>query len=273
MNIVFVIMEGVLVLSLGTVIALLWRHRGHWFIPFDQLERHEQEYHRKKEMILRRTERELSEAWHKTLTYIRPVLHGAHGLGLKWYHALVELEQRYRKSVEALKLTGPQKVERITKMLDEADAEMGKEEWSQAEVKLIEVLTLQKTHLRAYEGLAEVYWNMGKWKEAMETYKFVARLLQEKTPIGYYYRWAEAAKSCQRYGQAIKALTKALELEPNNPRTLDLLTENAILDANLALAQESLVGLRSANPENQKIAEFEKRIEELAATAPEPSSS
>ncbi len=266
-------MEVLLVVSLVTIITLLWRHRGHWFIPFEQLERHEQEYHRKKELILRRTEREVSEAWHKMLTYVRPIIHGTHGIILKWYHALVELEQRYRKSVEALKLTGPQKVERITKMLDQADEEMAKEEWSQAEAKLIEVLTLQKTHLRAYEGLAEVYWNMGKWKEAMETYKFVARLLQEKTPIGYYYRWAEAAKSCERYSQAIKALSKALELEPNNPRTLDLLTENAILDANLALAKESLEKLRVANPENQKIVDFEKRIQELAATAPEPSSS
>ncbi len=273
MNSVFVVMEVVLAVSLVAILALLWRHRGHWFIPFEQLERHEQEYHRKKEMILRRTERELSEAWHKTLTYIRPILSGVHGLGLKWYHALVELEQRYRKNVEALKLTGPQKVERITKMLDEADAEMGKEEWAQAEAKLIEVLTLQKTHLRAYEGLAEVYWNMGKWKEAMETYKFVASLLQEKTPLGYYYRWAEAAKSCERYRGAIKALTRALELEPNNPRTLDLLTENAILDANLVLAKETLEKLRIANPENQKIVDFEKRIEELATTALEPSSS
>ncbi len=267
MNIVVFIMEGVFFFSLVAIATLLWRHRGHWFIPFEQLERHEQEYHRKKELLVRRTERQMEELWSTIVTYSRPIISGAIRLGKRWYQAIIEMEQRYRKNVEALKLTGPQKVERITSMLDAADEEMAKEEWPQAEAKFIEVLTMQNTHLRAYEGLAEVYWNMGKWKEAMETYKFVARLLQDKTPIGYYHRWAEAAKECQRYTQAIKALQKAIELGPNNPRTLDLLTENAILDGNLSLAQETLEKLKIANPENQKIADFQKRIEEASASA------
>ncbi|MBI5135048.1 tetratricopeptide repeat protein [Candidatus Uhrbacteria bacterium] len=267
MSNIVIIMEIVFVFSIAALATLLWRHRGHWFIPFEQLDRHEQEYHRKKELVVRRAERQMEEWWSTIKTYARPIISSAVSITKRWYQALIELEQRYRKNVEALKLTGPQKVERITTMLDAADAEMAKEDWGQAEAKFIEVLTMQNTHLRAYEGLAEVYWNMGKWKEAMETYKFVARLLQEKTPIGYYHRWAEAAKECERYSQAIKALQKAIEIEPNNPRTLDLLTENAILDGNLDLARDALEKLKIANPENQKIADFQKRIDETGALA------
>ena len=61
-------------------------------------------------------------------------------------------------------------------------------------------------------------------------------------------------------GQQFKA---ALELEPKNPKYLDLLIESGIKIGDKELAKEALRNLRDVNPENKKIKEFKNRIETM----------
>ena len=259
------ILGGIWIASSAVLIGLLWRHRGHWFVDFSDLHQHEQQYHLKQEMVVRKIERVMKNVRSTVTRYINPIVEGVAAFIMNGYHRLVELEKQYRQKVRLQTISGPKRVEVITDMLDEAEKASVDQRWDVAEARYIGVLAMEKLHLRAYEGLGEVYWSSGQWKEALETYRFLTRLLKDKAPIGYFYRWAESARQCGKYGQAIKALQGALRLEPNQPRTLDLLVENAILHGNVAVAKEALETLKAANPDNNKIEDFERRIAEIGA--------
>ncbi|MCX6743398.1 MAG: hypothetical protein NT116_04145 [Candidatus Parcubacteria bacterium] len=58
-------------------------------------------------------------------------------------------------------------------------------------------------------------------------------------------------------------LEKALGLEPNNPKYLDLLITISLIIKYKNLAKQSLERLKEANPDNAKIEEFQAQIKEL----------
>ena len=59
---------------------------------------------------------------------------------------------------------------------------------------------------------------------------------------------------------AREAALGAIELEPQNPKYLDLLAEVAILCRDKALAERAYNDLRLVNPENNKLADLRERI-------------
>ena len=63
--------------------------------------------------------------------------------------------------------------------------------------------------------------------------------------------------------EAIVAYRTAAEHEPNNPRVLDLLLEISILSGDKRLAREAFIKLQAANPENQKLGDWEAKIREM----------
>jgi len=266
MNIVVTTVEVVLVGSLAVIVGLLWRHRGHWFVGFEDLHQHEQEHIRKQELIVRKMERIMTETYHTIRHYVTPILQGTRAFFVHRYRQLIELERRYRQTVQLRMLSGPKKVEHITRSLEQAEKCIENEQWGEAEQKFLSVLHIEKSHTRAYEGLGEVYWNLNQWKEAMETYRFLFRRLKEKTPIGYFHRWGESAMELGNFTQAMEAFERALSMEPSHPRTLDLLTQSAILGANVDVAARALEKLKEVNPENQKIVEFEEKLQDLRAS-------
>ncbi len=266
MNILIRLVELLFVASIATMAWLVWQHRGHWFVRFTDLHQHEKEHLRKQEIMSQRIERTFSRWYQTTSHYLVPLWNGVRTMVLERYHRLVELEKHYRQTVQMRMLSGTKKVEFITKSLEEADALLEQEEYEKAEQKFIAILNLEKSHTRAYEGLGEVYWNLGHWKEAMETYRFLFRRLKEKTPVGYFHRWGESALELGNAPQAVEAFERALAAEPNQPRTLDLLAESAILGANVDVATAAVETLKAVNPENQKIPEFEEKIKELRAS-------
>jgi tetratricopeptide (TPR) repeat protein len=62
---------------------------------------------------------------------------------------------------------------------------------------------------------------------------------------------------------AIKYFKRALQIEPNNPRYLDLLLHFSIMVKDKKLAQRTLRQLKETNPDNNKIEEFEQKINEI----------
>ena len=63
---------------------------------------------------------------------------------------------------------------------------------------------------------------------------------------------------------AKEAALQAVELEPQNPKYLDLLIETAIICGDKATAVRSLEELRLVNPDNQKLDSFRERITKIA---------
>ncbi len=183
----------------------------------------------------------------------------------------------------------------ISSLLREATNASHEHDFDVAEKKYIEIIRLDPKHIEAYRGLAHVYEKLGQNKEAEETYKFLHYLvpnddlvlvslaeLSEKNDknteaIQYYEkalllndsvasRFAKLAallENEKQYAPALEAMQQAVELESQNPKYLDNLTELAIMVGNKELAEEGYGKLRLVNPDNQKLPLLKEKIQSL----------
>lgn len=168
-------------------------------------------------------------------------------------------------------------------------------DFAQAEEKYLMVLKLDPKSIEAYRGLGRIYFDQDKYKQAKEVYEFMLKLnpgddraynrlgrvaeTEGNWPLAAKYFEVAARLNNRRaicffdLGRAYKALnkpaaalrnfSKAVQLEPNNPKYLDQLVEMSIMAGDTDLAKETYDKLRLVNPDNQKLAEFKQRIEEM----------
>ena len=160
-----------------------------------------------------------------------------------------------------------EKLEQVKKFLDEKDL-------AAAETVCIEILQLDLKNLDAYQYLVGIYLEKKEYKKSRETLRYLIKLLVkivngregdvEKHRLANCYAdlgWVYQLENKNTY--ALNYYQKAIELEPNNPRFLDLLLKICIILKNKNLAQEIFLALSNADPENQKLAEIRSEIENL----------
>lgn len=136
-------------------------------------------------------------------------------------------------------------------------------EFTEAEERYLACLKINPKHRDAYLGLASLYRKRKEGGLAEETLRFLRKLYPDDHEV-----LAVLAMVLQEQGQgsaALKEIQAAIALAPRNPRYLDFATDLAIMEQNRRLAAELLSQLRAANPENQKLAEFEERIATLGS--------
>jgi tetratricopeptide (TPR) repeat protein len=184
---------------------------------------------------------------------------------------------------------------RILELLEEALRLTRGGNWKQAEGKYIEVIKVDSKNIPAYQGLTRLYLDNNKNAEARQILEFLLKLGVEDadTYINFanlaweedsldeakiYYLKAlslDGSKVIARVNlglvfselgdkeAAMQQFRAAFELEPKNPRYLDLLLESSIQIGDKDLAKKALQNLKEVNPENQKIDDFKKRINEM----------
>lgn len=184
---------------------------------------------------------------------------------------------------------------KIFDLLEEAQRLARGDNWKQAEGKYVEVIKVDSKNIAAYQGLARLYLDNNKNAEARQILEFLLKLGAEDadTYINFanlaweedsldeakiYYLKAlslDGSKVVARvnlglvFGElgdkesAMQQFRAAFELEPKNPRYLDLLLESSIQIGDKDLARKALQNLKEVNPENQKIDDFKKRINEM----------
>ncbi|MCX6740056.1 MAG: tetratricopeptide repeat protein [Candidatus Parcubacteria bacterium] len=150
---------------------------------------------------------------------------------------------------------------KIEDLLDEGKSLMKNENFEEAEKKIIEVLALDPKNLKAYHELGDLYYLQKQFVEAEATFKHILKI--NKTDDQAYFKLAEVYEKMEKPESVVENLVKALELVPNSPKYLDLLLTNSIILKNKELAVETLEKLKSVNPENAKIAEFEQQLKEI----------
>ena len=200
---------------------------------------------------------------------------------------------KYRKTVKELPVA--EKEYQINELLQQAENHALQENYEKAEELYIAAIKLDKKSVPAYRGLADTYMSKGAVEEAYQTYGFLSKLLPEddgllvklaeiaeeqgkiEEAIQYYeqatvlndslsprfYHLAELLLKTEQPEVAIEAISQAVELEPKNPKYLDLLIEVAIICGNKIMAEKHFEELRLVNPENQKLIEFKERIEKM----------
>ncbi len=261
----------------------------------------ERESRKKKEMIEKRVEEQSKKLKEKLIKIFRPVrkIWGKLQLKFRIYFGKVERlwhhEQTAKIKEEIKDLSKEEKESKLKNIIQEANQYLVAGNLDKAEELFISAIKINVKSAPAYRGLADTYLAKGSLEEAMQTYRFLLQLDPEDD--GAMVKLAEIAESqgdmeeaIQHYQNAVlvndslaprfyhlaellikikqpetakEAIVQAVELEPKNPKYLDLLLETAIICGDKDLAKNGYNELRLVNPENQKLEDFKNRISKL----------
>lgn len=185
--------------------------------------------------------------------------------------------------------------QKIRTLLLAADEFAKKEEYLEAERRIIEAIALNPKRVETYRVLGGLSLAKKDYDQAKETFKHLLKLNHDdaaaysalglvESQLGHldeaekdYLKSVALAHKVASYhldlglvyrakGENAKALLQfreATSLEPENPKYLDYQLEEALTLEDKNLAEETWSRLAKVNPENQKLPEFKTRIEEL----------
>lgn len=188
---------------------------------------------------------------------------------------VAELEKKSQEHSRPLnRLDAKQQVDQLLQKVGDL---MTDENLEEAEKTYIAIIELDANNLDAFEGLVQIYRQNKDYKKAREACRFYLKLLSKKSGnlaaggskhrlAGCYADLGEIYQSEGKNELSLKNYQKALEIEPNNPRFLDLLLKISILLRNKDLAWQALNRLKEADPENQKLSELRAQVEGIQLT-------
>lgn len=185
-------------------------------------------------------------------------------LGRRLVQRLYALEKYYQKLQRGLH-EGPHATDpgAIRRLMEEAADLTRKEEYFEAEKRYIEIISHNPKEVKAYEELGNLYLLDRQLLQARETLAFATKLAPEDASVQVSLGELEMKEGNTE--AALKYFTKAIELRPHNPRYLDYFVESALATKNTSEAARGIALLRSVNPENKKLENFEERLAALSA--------
>lgn len=136
-----------------------------------------------------------------------------------------------------------------------------KKEYVEAKQTFEHVLKLNENDEDAYEGLAVIASQDGDLSHAKEDYQALARINNQKSET--FYHLALVCEAMKDFHESLVNIKKALMIEENNPRYLDLWLKISIIIKDKVEAFEAFARLKEVNPENQKLEDLRAQIEEL----------
>lgn len=228
----------------------------------------EKESRFKKDMIKKRLDRDLSR-W--SGFFGRLWLFLKKNFSDPLYQAYDNLKQQRRRGRQKKKPTLSERRERIQELFVSAKDDLEKEELELAEEALIEIISLESKNLNAFLLLADVYREGKRWAEAHSTLEHALKIYRslkwsypENPDISRQKIYFELALISKNLGANLKSfdeIQEALELEPNNPRYLDLAVELALAANQMDAAKGFVSRLKRVNPENVKVLGWEQMFD------------
>ena len=223
----------------------------------------------KEQIIKARVERDVAR-WHGFLGRIWLFLTKRLSASLKsQQEALKKVKAGYRANI---KMPWLEKQKKIKELIVAAEESLKKEDEKEAEGKLLEIINLDQKNLGAFFRLGELYESQKKWSEASQTFGYALKLSRqpredegagEITPQEIHFAIAGVEKEAGNLDIALENIRESLEIEPNNPRYLDLILDLSIMKKDKELAGESWEKLAGVNPENQKLATWKEMIDKI----------
>jgi tetratricopeptide (TPR) repeat protein len=217
----------------------------------------------KKKIMEERLERKLKVLGNKIKPYFQLILNFFQRKIKSSQEKMAQLEDKYKSKAKKEVLVTKQEFQtleaKIENILTQASNLIKNENFDAAEKKYIEILSLDAKNLAAYHGLVDLYLAQKQYQEAIATLKHLLKL--NKADSQAFFDLAEIMFRFEDYDDALNNVVKALEIEPVNPKYLDLLFTISIIIANKDMAREALERLKAVNPENAKISEMEAKIQ------------
>ncbi len=264
MTLLLVILGSVFLLSLLALTAIALRHLPELRVLNIETDVQAKSHKKKEELILGRLLHgsapmaKLGRAINGTTQHLRRI-------GRRSVHRLRALESHYQDLKRRGKQKGNLSQDKLLHALDEAAVLAREEEWAQAEKKYIEIISLNPKEVKAYEHLGRLYTKTGQFDQADQCLRFAAKLRPDDASVRASL--GELYMGNGQWTQALEELSLAIEKRPGNAKYLDRYIETAIALKNIEKANRALGQLKESNPENQKIMEFEARLEEISAGA------
>jgi len=199
----------------------------------------------------------------------QPVATSLAGSWQKFYDKTLEMEKENLKKAQPLKKIDIK--QDIKEKLAKAKGLMADQDFDQVEELCISVVSLDPKNLDVYELLTEIYLEDKDYKKARETCRYLLKLLLrgkfDSEGNGKKHRLANCYADLgtvyqleNRNNFALTNFKKAVQLEPSNPRFLDLLLKISIILRDKSLAVEAFNNLKKADPDNKKLPEIEEEI-------------
>lgn len=169
-------------------------------------------------------------------------------------------------------LSAQEKKQKIKELFKEIEL-VEKDDESLVESKLLEIINLDEKNSEAFFALGHLYFDLDKLNESIQTFSHALKLLIKEKKEGIrssnisvsevYFSLAEVAQKMERLDNALDYIKEALDLEPNNPRFLDLILDLSIIKKDKELARIYYDKMSLINPENKKLLDWEKDINDL----------
>lgn len=172
-----------------------------------------------------------------------------------------DLEVAYLAAKRKTLRTRGRRTAQIVGLLREADELRDRGELEEAERKYVSVVALDPKNVDAYENLGNLYLEMKKYPEAREALQFLLKFRPNDASVRT--SMGEVALAEEKLDEAVGHFRRAVDLRPGNPKYLDFLIEAAIRAKDKSAAEHGLKLIKEANPENNKITEWESRVAAL----------
>ncbi len=222
----------------------------------------ERERDLKAKIIREKLERSARSKWRGVAKVSSVAVRGASRVGRRAVQKLYAIEQYYQKlNRRATEGQHAYPQETIFKMTGEAEKFIREEEYIPAEKIFIDIISHNPRSVHAYEGLGNMYLAKKEFDQARETLQFALRLSPNDASVNVSL--ADIELQLDKTKAALAYLRKAVGKRSKNPKYLDLYIHVSLLSGSLKDARHGLQLLKKVNPENQKIAEFESRFDEL----------
>lgn len=238
-------------------------------IDVDRIEA-ERQAELKRKILSDKFKRSLYKVWKQFWKLVSPLLLVL-WRGFQWlYNKFINLKETYGQASEVG--TG-EITKKISVLFAEAQDLSRKGELSKAESKYIEIIGLDGHNYRAFELLAENYFERGNYEEAEQTLEHTIKLKEQIKKDNSDGSDVDLAKTFftlgliyQKLGNLPSALLKytaAVDLESNNPKYLDKMVEICIMMKSPTQARQYCQSLEAANPGNKKLKEIKEKIRDL----------
>lgn len=244
---------------IGLIVWRRWPYIAH--LQVEQIPEH-QHAETKRTILENRLKRRLKEVTNNLFSkYLSSHYQRSHGTMKKYWQELVRREEAWRFKIFRHSHPTAQ-AEQLDNGLKEVERLMQESNWLEAEKKILVLIRLSPQQVPYYRLLSQIYEQQKNWRDAAEALQYVIDKDGQAVEEDYLYL-GELYRQAGDHPRALTFFKKAYELDPRDPKNLDFLCEESILQNNLRLAEEALAVLREVNPENQKIPIFKERLKEL----------
>lgn len=206
--------------------------------------------------------------------FFQPLIQDLFKAGQGFYQKITDLE---KMSLKAQPLNQIDIAQQIKDKIEETKKFLAEQNFDKAEEVAISIIKLDAKNLDVYEFLAEIYLARKDYKKARETCRYLLKLMTKGKIITDNSAERHRLANCyadlgwiyqleHKNSYSLANYQKAVELEPSNPRFLDLLLKISILLRNKTLALQIFSDLKAADPDNQKLSELQEQIDKLPST-------